>query len=46
MRLLVIGAGMMGSAAAYDMARSALVESVTLADLEETSGPRGGRCGE
>jgi len=34
MRLLVIGAGMMGSAAAYDMARSPQVESVTLADLE------------
>src|SRR5712672_2604870 len=32
MKLLVIGAGMMGSAAAYDMARSAGVESVTLAD--------------
>ncbi len=32
MRILVIGAGMMGSAAAYDMARSAGVESVTLAD--------------
>jgi len=35
MRLLVIGAGMMGSAAAYDMARSALVESVTLADVDK-----------
>jgi lysine 6-dehydrogenase len=35
MRLLVIGAGMMGSAAAYDMARSALVEAVTLADLDK-----------
>ncbi len=34
MRLLVIGAGMMGSAAAYDMARSANVESVTLADMD------------
>src|SRR5437763_7654287 len=32
MKLLVIGAGMMGSAAAYDMARSAGVDSVTLAD--------------
>jgi len=32
MRLLVIGAGMMGSSAAYDMARSPQVESVTLAD--------------
>jgi len=35
MRLLVIGAGMMGSAAAYDMARSANVESVTLADMDK-----------
>jgi lysine 6-dehydrogenase len=35
MRLLVIGAGMMGSAAAYDMARSPQVESVTLADLDQ-----------
>jgi len=34
MRLLVIGAGMMGSAAAYDMARSPQVESVTLADMD------------
>ena len=32
MKLLVIGAGMMGTAAAYDMARSPAVESVTLAD--------------
>src|SRR5438309_2336202 len=32
MKLLVIGAGMMGSAAAYDIARSVGVESVTLAD--------------
>src|SRR5205085_12533418 len=32
MKLLVIGAGMMGSAAAYDMSRSAGVDSVTLAD--------------
>ena len=32
MKLLVIGSGMMGSAAAYDMARSPQVESVTLAD--------------
>ncbi len=32
MKLLVIGAGMMGSAAAYDMARAEQVESVTLAD--------------
>ena len=34
MKLLVIGAGMMGSAAAYDMARQAQVESVTLADSD------------
>jgi lysine 6-dehydrogenase len=34
MKLLVIGAGMMGSAAAYDMARSAMVEAVTLADID------------
>ena len=32
MRLLVIGAGMMGWAAAYDMARSPAVQAVTLAD--------------
>ncbi len=32
MKLLVIGCGMMGSAAAYDMARNPEVESVTLAD--------------
>lgn len=32
MKLLVIGSGMMGSAAAYDMARSPKVKSVTLAD--------------
>ena len=35
MKLLVIGAGMMGSAAAYDMARSQGVESVTLADTDK-----------
>jgi lysine 6-dehydrogenase len=35
MKLLVIGAGMMGSAAAYDMARSRQVESVTLADTDK-----------
>src|SRR5712691_6320216 len=35
MKLLVIGAGMMGSAAAYDMARSARVAAVTLADADE-----------
>src|SRR5947199_654008 len=34
MKLLVIGAGMMGSAAAFDMARSSGVESVTLADCD------------
>ena len=34
MRLLVIGAGMMGSAAAYDMARAPAVEAVTLADTD------------
>ena len=35
MKILVIGAGMMGRAAAYDMARCERVESVTLADNEE-----------
>ncbi len=35
MKLLVIGAGMMGSAAAYDMARAEQVESVTLADTDK-----------
>lgn len=34
MKLLVIGSGMMGSAAAYDMARQNQVESVTLADSD------------
>src|SRR5581483_11373060 len=34
MKLLVIGSGMMGSAAAYDMAKQADVEAVTLADSE------------
>ena len=34
MKLLVIGSGMMGSAAAYDMARMPQVESVTLADSD------------
>lgn len=34
MKLLVIGAGMMGSAAAYDMARCARVDAVTLADAD------------
>ena len=32
MKLLVIGSGMMGSAAAYDMARQGQVDAVTLAD--------------
>jgi lysine 6-dehydrogenase len=36
MKLLVIGSGMMGSAAAYDMARQAHVESVTLADSDHS----------
>jgi lysine 6-dehydrogenase len=34
MKLLVIGSGMMGSAAAYDMARNPQVDSVTLADSD------------
>ncbi len=34
MKLLVIGSGMMGSAAAYDMARQDQVDSVTLADSD------------
>ncbi len=34
MKLLVIGAGMMGSAAAYDMAQAPEVELVTLADTD------------
>ena len=34
MKLLVIGAGMMGSAAAYDMASTPEVERVTLADSD------------
>ena len=34
MKLLVIGSGMMGSAAAYDMARTPQIASVTLADNE------------
>jgi len=34
MKLLVIGAGMMGSAAAFDMARTPQVSSVTLADSD------------
>ncbi len=32
MKLLVLGSGMMGSAAAYDMARQSHVDSITLAD--------------
>jgi lysine 6-dehydrogenase len=35
LKLLVIGAGMMGSAAAYDMARSESVDAVTLADADK-----------
>jgi lysine 6-dehydrogenase len=35
MKLLVIGSGMMGSAAAYDMARSAMVDAVTLVDIDQ-----------
>jgi len=35
MKLLVIGAGMMGSAAAYDMARSPDVQSITVADTDK-----------
>ena len=35
MRMLVIGAGMVGWAAAYDMARAARVESITIADCNE-----------
>jgi lysine 6-dehydrogenase len=34
MKILVIGSGMMGSAAAFDMARTPQVESVTLADSD------------
>ncbi len=34
MKLLVIGSGMMGSAAAFDMARTPTVKSVTLADSD------------
>jgi lysine 6-dehydrogenase len=35
MKLLVIGGGMMGTAAAYDMARNGAVESVTIADCDK-----------
>ena len=34
MKLLVVGSGMMGSAAAFDMARTPQVDSVTLADSD------------
>ena len=34
MKLLVIGSGMMGSAAAFDMARTSQVDSATLADSD------------
>jgi lysine 6-dehydrogenase len=37
MKLLVIGSGMMGSAAAYDMARNPQVENVTIADKDLNS---------
>ncbi len=36
MKLLVIGSGMMGSAAAYDMAKQPEVDSITLADTDVT----------
>jgi lysine 6-dehydrogenase len=36
MRVLVIGAGMMGWAAAFDMARTDRVEAITLADNDES----------
>ena len=35
MKLLVIGAGMMGTAAAYDMARNPNVTVVTVADTDK-----------
>ncbi|MBI1807215.1 MAG: saccharopine dehydrogenase NADP-binding domain-containing protein [Ignavibacteria bacterium] len=35
MKVLVIGAGMMGSAMAYDLAHSSGVETITLADINE-----------
>ena len=35
MKLLVIGAGMMGTSAAYDMARSSGVTVVTVADTDK-----------
>src|SRR5215475_896342 len=43
MRLLVIGAGMMGTAAAYDMARSQTVQSITLADNDPRRAKEGVR---
>ena len=43
MKLLVIGAGMMGSSAAYDMARCARVESVTLADADKNRAKQAAR---
>jgi lysine 6-dehydrogenase len=43
MKLLVIGAGMMGTAAAYDMARSPAVQSVTLADNDPRRAKEGAR---
>ena len=43
MKLLVIGAGMMGSAAAYDMARAPEVEQVTLADCDRARAEQAAR---
>jgi lysine 6-dehydrogenase len=43
MKFLVIGAGMMGTAAAYDMARSPAVQSVTLADNDPRRAKEGAR---
>jgi lysine 6-dehydrogenase len=43
MRLLVIGAGMMGTAAAYDMARSPAVQSISLADNDPRRAKEGVR---
>ena len=40
MKLLVIGAGMMGTSSAYDMARSSGVEAVTLADEDKKRAQR------
>ncbi len=48
MKALVIGAGMMGSAIAYDLAHSKGVESVVLADIDASKAERSaasiGRC--